>query len=361
MALWPLAFSGTMAVPTAFSLVDWHAHEMIFGYAGAVVAGFLFTAIPNWTGRLPVAGAPLAALASLWMAGRAAVFASAYIGRVPAGIIDAGFLAIFAAMIAREVIAGRNGRNAKVVALVVLLALINIAFHIEDARAGLAEYSTRAAIAAIVGLVLLIGGRVTPSFTNNWLARAGVAERPAPFGPADTTVLVLSGATLALWTLAPHHPAMGALALAAGAANLWRLSRWRGLQARRDALVFVLHAGYLFAALGFLAAGATAFWPTRIPYATGVHVWAVGAVGTMTLAIMTRATLGHTGRALVASKGTILAYACMAVAALARFAMALLPDFFWALFGLAAGVWILGFVVFLVIYAPILTGRGGKA
>ena len=117
MALWPFAFTGAVAIPTAFSAVDWHAHKMIFGYVGAVVAGFLLTAIPNWTGRLPVAGVPLAALAALWAAGRIAVFASALIGRTSAAAIDASFLIVFAALVAREVAAGQNWRNLKVAGL----------------------------------------------------------------------------------------------------------------------------------------------------------------------------------------------------------------------------------------------------
>lgn len=140
---------------------------MIFGYGGAVVAGFLLTAIPNWTGRLPVAGLPLAALAGLWAAGRIAAFASATIGRTAAAAVDVEFLALFAALAAREVIAGRNWRNLKVVALVMALALAEVVFHVEDAREGFADVSIRAALGLLVMLILLVGGRVTPSFTGN--------------------------------------------------------------------------------------------------------------------------------------------------------------------------------------------------
>jgi hypothetical protein len=190
LALWLLAFRGAIEVPTAFSTVDWHAHEMIFGYVGAVMAGFLLTAIPNWTGRLPVSGARLARLVTVWAAGRVAVYISVEIGRIAAGAIDAAFLFVFAATVAAEVISGRNARNAKIVALVAALAIVNIAFHVEDARTGLAEYSTRAALGLIVMVILLIGGRVTPSW-------------PAPFGRADGIVLVGSGLALTVWTVAP--------------------------------------------------------------------------------------------------------------------------------------------------------------
>ncbi|HSV01368.1 MAG TPA: NnrS family protein [Roseiarcus sp.] len=361
MGVWPPFFEGRIEVPTAFSPVDWHAHEMIFGYVGAVIAGFLLTATPNWTGRLPVVGLPLMGLAALWAAGRIAVFLSAEIGRVPAALIDAAFLAVFACLIGREVMNGRDRRNLKVVGLVLALALDNVAFHIEDARFGLAEFSTRAALGLIVMLILLIGGRVAPSFTNNWLARMKLAERPAPFSKADAAILALSAAALALWIAAPEGVATGALALLAGAANLWRLSRWQGIAARRDALVFVLHAGFFFAAAGFLVAGAGALWPSRIPYAAGVHVWAIGAIGVMTLAMMTRATLGHSGRPLVASGATQAAYLCVVVALVARLAMAVAPQFASPMMDLAAGAWMLAFALFLFIYGPILMHRRGPA
>ena len=360
IALWPLAFSGMISVPTAFWLIDWHAHEMIFGYTEAVIAGFLFTAIPNWTGRLPVSGTPLAALAALWIAGRTAIFFSAAIGRLAAAVIDVSFLLVFAAMIAREVIAGKNGRNAKVVWLVALLAGLNVAFHVEDARTGFADYSARGSLAVIVMLILLVGGRVTPSFTNNWLAKTGAKERPAPFGKPDLAALAVSAVALASWAATPHLAATGVVTLAAGAANLWRLSRWRGAAARHDPLVLVLHIGYLFATLGFFVACAHALLPETIPHAAAVHVWAVGAIGMMTLAVMSRATLGHTGRELKASKGTVFAYACVASAAVGRFAMALLPDHFWGLFAITAGCWILAFAAFVAIYVPMLAGRAGK-
>jgi uncharacterized protein involved in response to NO len=173
--------------------------------------------------------------------------------------------------------------------------------------------------------------------------------------------MALSGLSLALWVAAPENVLTGALALAAGAANLWRLSRWRGLFARSDPLVLVLHAGFFFAAAGFLAVGAHALWPSQAPYAAGVHVWAVGAIGVMTLAMMTRATLGHSGRALVASKGTQFAYLCVVVALVARVAMAFLPDLALPLMHVAAAAWLLAFAAFLFVYGPMLVRRGGPA
>ncbi|MGO9743882.1 MAG: NnrS family protein [Roseiarcus sp.] len=357
MSLWPAAYSGALAIPTAFSAVDWHAHEFLFGYGGAVVAGFLLTAIPNWTGRLPVAGAALAGLAGLWLAGRLAVFFSLALGRVGAGAIDVAFFAALVLITAREVIAGKNLRNLRVVALVGAFGLADVAFHLEAAARGAADYSARAALATLVLLILLIGGRVTPSFTANGLARTGVQARPAPFDRYDGASLGVSLAALAAWVAAPEIKLAGALLVIAGAANFGRLSRWQGFAARRDVLLIVLHAGFFLASLGFFAAAGAALAPAWIPYAVGVHVWAIGAIGVMTLAMMTRATLGHSGRPLVAPRGAKLAYLGILAALAARLAMAFLPADALPLMYAAAAAWIAAFVAFLWSFAPLLVRK----
>ena len=361
LALWPALFLGQIEIPTTFSAVDWHVHEMIFGYGSAVVAGFLLTAIPNWTGRLPVTGMPLCLLTSLWAAGRIAVFASAVIGWVPAAIVDVGFLLAFAVVAGREVIAGRNWRNAKTVGIVIMLATANAAFHLEAAMGGGAVTATRAGLAIIVFLILLIGGRVVPSFTHNWLAKRGVSARPVPFGRPDVVVMALSGLALSLWVIAPDQGWTGAGLLVAGATNLWRLYRWRGWSTYSDRLVLVLHVGFLFAALGFLFAGGHAVQPDLVPSAAGVHVWAVGAIGTMTLAMMTRATLGHAGHELAAANATQFIYGAVIAATAIRVTMAFLPAYTVMFMYAAASIWIAAFAVFLIAYGPLLARSVGKA
>ena len=357
VGLWPFVYSGRLELASAFTPIDWHAHEMIFGYVAAVAAGFLMTAVPNWTGRLPVAGWRLAGLAALWLAGRIAMLDSAHLGRILAAAIDCSFLVVFAGLVAREVVAGRNWRNAKVVALVAALAFANLAFHIEDAASGLAVYSQRGALALVVMLILLVGGRVTPSFTNNWLARAGSPKRPAPFGRLDVGVMALSALALAVWTWNPYGPAVGGLALAAGVGNFIRLSRWAGLAARRDALILVLHAGFGLAAFGFVVAGTAALLPDVVPYDAAVHVFAIGAAGLMTLAMMTRATLGHSGQPLAATTVTKAAYALVLAALLLRVCLSFSPRLQTPLLYAAACAWILAFACFLWGYAPLLTGK----
>jgi uncharacterized protein involved in response to NO len=361
MAIWPSFFMGEIGMPTAFSPVDWHVHEMIFGYGEAVVAGFLLTAIPNWTGRLPVAGLPLMLLCALWALGRVSVFTSAKLGAVPAAGLDALFLIAFAAVAGREVIAARNVRNLKVVALVLVLALANIAFHAESMLAGTAFYASRAGLAVLVLLILVIGGRVVPSFTHNWLVKRGATALPIPFAKADAVVMVLSALVLGLWVGLPDDARVGGCLLAAGAANLWRLSRWRGWATRPEPLVLVLHIGFLFASLGFIFAAIHALAPEHISRAAGIHVWAVGAVGTMTLAMMTRATLGHSGQKLAASKPTQAVYLAVVVAALARLAMECLPALALPLMIVAALAWVTAFGGFLLFYSGLLTRPAGRA
>lgn len=349
---WLPMFYGELSVATAFSPRDWHVHELLFGYVPAVVAGFLLTAIPNWTGRLPLQGLPLAGLVLIWLAGRYAVTLSANIGWLGAALVDCAFLVLMAAAVAREIIAGKNWRNLKIVALLSLLAAGNLGFHLEAHFEGLALYSTRLGIAAVLVLIMVIGGRIIPSFTRNWLMRREPGRLPAPFGGFDVICLVLSGASLALWVVAPEGPPAGAALSAAAALNLVRLGRWAGDRTFSDRLVLVLHLGYAFVPLGFLLGALSAFG-IAAPSA-GVHAWTAGAIGIMTLAVMSRASLGHAGRALVASPALQAVYAAALTAALARICAVLHPEWGEGLLYLAAFAWTAAFLGFASLYAPIL-------
>lgn len=358
IAVWPATFLGEVIIPTAFSAVAWHAHEMLFGYGAAVIGGFLLTAIPNWTGRLPVAGNALGSLVLLWFAGRAAVLVSARIGWVTAAVIDVAFLVVFALVVAREIVAGKNWRNLKVVAVIGLLALANLGFHLEAHVTGFANHAGRAALALIVFLILLFGGRVVPSFTGNWLARRGEAKRSAPFDTWDACALALCALALLAWIAFPDSGLTGVALLSAGLATLARLTRWRGWRAVSDPLVLVLHAAFLLVALGFLAAGASALAPHQVPSAVGLHIWAIGGIGGMTLAMMTRATLGHSGQTLSATRGTVAIYLLVRAALVARIAMACFPVWTAPLMLAAAAFWCVAFAGFVIIYGPMLARRG---
>jgi len=352
--LWLCAFQGEIELPTAFAPRDWHVHEMLFGFVAAIIGGFLLTAVPNWTGRLPLQGTPLAVLVSSWLAGRIAVFMSASIGWALACVIDAAFLALLAAAAAREIIAGRKWNNLPVVAIVSLFGAANIAFHLEAHFNGLADYSTRFAIALVIMLVSLIGGRIVPSFTRNWLARQGQGRLPARLDRFDMAAIGVCAAALVVWVVVPQSPAAGILLLAAAAAQAARLARWAGERTWREPLVLVLHVGYAFVPVGALILGLSTLGVAGLPQSGALHAWTTGAIGVMTLAVMTRATLGHTGRDLRATLPTLLIYGAVLVAAATRIAAPLVPSLYPELLILAAVGWIVAFGTFVLVYGPML-------
>lgn len=352
VAAWLPIFNGELALSTAFGPIDWHVHEMLYGFLPAVVTGFLLTAIPNWTGRLPIQGAPLLLLVLLWLAGRLAVTFSAAIGWLPATIVDVSFLVLVVAAAAREIVAGQNWRNLRVLAMVTLLLAGNITFHLEAHVNGSADYAARIGIAAIVLLIAVIGGRIVPSFTRNWLVRENPGRLPAPFGKFDGVVILLSAATLALWIMQPTGQVTGIVLLAAGILHLVRLARWAGDRTWRDRLVLILHIGYIFVPVGFLLSGASALGLVMAD--AGTHAWMVGAAGVMTLAVMTRASLGHTGQALRASAMTQACYAAIIVAALARIFASLQPAWQDTSLHVAALAWVVAYFGFAVAYGPLL-------
>lgn len=350
--VWLPYVSGVIEVPTAFAPVDWHVHEMLFGYQAAAIGGFLLTAIPNWTGRLPVLGTPLLVLVLVWLCGRVAVSVSAWIGWELAMAVDALFLLLLAGAAIREIVAGRNWRNAKVVAILGLLCATNVAFHAEAHLSGEAVYARRLAIATILMLVALIGGRVIPSFTNNWLAQRG-GRLPVPFGAYDKIVLVVTGLALMLWVVHPDSRASGLALAGCAVLHLVRLARWAGERTWRNPLLVILHVAYLFVPLGFALSAAASFG--QVPAGAGLHAWTAGAFGTLTLAVMSRASLGHTGRPLIAGPVTQACYLLVVGGSLARIASAfgagppLLLD-------VAGLCWSFGFIGFAIAYWGVFTG-----
>lgn len=352
--LWLPAYFGEITIPTAFAPRDWHIHEMLFGFVPAIVTGFLLTAIPNWTGRLPLQGTSLLVLALAWIAGRLACAFSGWIGWQMAAIIDLAFLLLVALAATREVVAGKNWRNLRVVVIVALLIAGNLVFHLEAHANGVAEVGTRIGIAAAVLLVALIGGRIIPSFTRNWLARENPGRLPASFGRYDALSLAATAIAMASWIARPAGlPTAGLLALAA-VLDAVRLARWAGERTLRDRLVLVLHVAFGFLPVGLLLLACAA--AGQIPVSAGIHALSIGCIGLMTVAVMSRASLGHTGRALVASRAVQAVYALIAVAALARIAAALRPDASIALLHVAALLWAAGFIGFALAYWKIFTG-----
>src|ERR1700675_3001262 len=226
--VWLPVFYGEITLTSAFAPRDWHVHEMLYGYLPAVITGFLFTAIPHWTGRLPIRGAPLLALVLVWTAGRLSVTFSAETGWLVAMLIDASFLSLGAAAAAREILAGRNWRNLNVVILVLLLLAGNVAFHLEAHFHGAAEAGIRIGIAVVVLLISLIGGRIIPSFTRNWLDRENPGRLPVPFGRFDVIVVAISALALLSWVVDANSRLAGVMLALTGSLHLVRLARWAG-------------------------------------------------------------------------------------------------------------------------------------
>lgn len=351
---WLPMFYGELELSTAFSPRDWHIHEMLYGYLPAVITGFLLTAVPNWTGRMPLQGRPLLVLVLVWAAGRAAVTLSAWIGWEAAAIIDNAFLLLVGGAMAREILKGQNWRNLKVLIALGVLIAGNIIFHIEAHRLGAADYGTRLGIGATILLIMLIGGRIVPSFTRNWLARKNPGRLPVSFGPFEIVAMAGAGVALLAWIAAPEWPVTGAALIVAGLFQAGRLACWAGERTWRDRLVLILHIAYAFVPLGFVLTGLASLG--LLPAAAGIHAWTGGAMGVMTLAVMSRASLGHTGRPLIATTITQVLYLLLVVGALARVCAAIHPAWSDALLHLAGMAWAGAFIGFALAYWNVFTG-----
>lgn len=354
VALWLPMLAGSLTLPTAFNAFEWHVHELLYGYLPAVVAGFLLTAVPNWTGRLPILGTPLLLLFLLWIAGRIAVATSAVTGFWFAGAVDLAFLVSLIAVIAREIIAGRNFRNLRVLVLVGVLLVGNAVFQVEAALGSGSGFGKRIGIAAAVLLISLVGGRIIPSFTRNWLAKRSPGRLPVPFQRFDALCVIAAAAALLGWILVPAAIPTAILLLIAGVLHTIRLARWAGERTMSERLVLVLHVGYAFVPLGFFLVALSIVAPGVVSASGALHGWTVGAIGLMTLAVMTRASLGHAGRELTATWPIMALYASALTAAAARivaaFDIARMP-----MLHVSAAAWVIAFGGFALVYWPMLT------
>lgn len=355
MALWVGALAAGWEIGGSYGAPWWHAHEMLFGYSSAALAGFLLTAVPNWTGRLPVSGKPLVVLFAVWCAGRLVLLAPGMLGLLPSIVIDAAFLPLLLAICAREIVAGRKWKDLKILAGLLALALANIAFHLLIAWGDDTGLANRLAVGALVMLISIMGGRVVPSFTRNWLVKRHATDLPIPYNRFDTVVLLTGLAALLLWVSAPNTAGTALACLVAGTLHMVRLWRWRGWQSWDEKLVLVLHLGYAFVPLGFLAiAAAQLGWAEPI---AALHVFTVGAIGVMTLAIMSRATRGHTGLPLAASRLTTLSYLALLAATLLRPLSSIWPNLATGLLSATGLCWIAAFALYVAEYGPVLVQK----
>lgn len=318
MALWLAVLAGA---PVRFALdpLAWHVHALLFGFAPGVVAGFLLTAAAAWTGRRPLTGPALLAMFVLWSVGRAISLVPG-LGPTWLALVDGAFLVALGAWVTHAVVAARNWRNLGVAALVWSLLAADLVFLLGASLGVDRSSAARAGIAVLVALVLVIGGRVVPAFTRNWLASRGPGRMPAPAGGVDRLAAGAAALALPAWVVAPQSAPSAALALAAAVIHGLRLARWAGERTVANPLVLVLHVAYGLAVVGFLLVAVPVIAPGALGVTGAAHGWTVGAIGTMTLAMMTRASLGHTGRALAAGAATRLVYLAILVAVSARLA-----------------------------------------
>ena len=349
---WILILAGESDVAFHYAPRDWHVHEMVFGFLPAVITGFLLTAIPNWTERPPVRGTPLMLLFTLWLAGRLAIAIPWITPLVPA-IVDGAFLVVVAGIVWREIAAGEAWDRVPMGGLISLYAAANILFHVLFLSGAATDLPERMALAFVMVLLALIGGRITPSFTHDFLADQGMTEQPAPFSRIDGVSIVLVGVASFAWMVQPQAMATGWMLVAAGFANLVRVLRWYGWLTWREPLVLILHVGYGWLVMSLLILGG-AILGLGMPTEDAVHTLTTGAVGVMTLAVMTRASLGHTGRPKHAGIMTVLIYIMVNLGAILRLLGPTTEFSKTPMLGLAAVCWSGAYILFAGVYGPML-------
>ena len=352
MILWISSLAGFAAVAEDYGPAHWHAHEMLFGYSSAVLAGFLLTAVPNWTGRLPVSGWPLFWLFGLWVTGRLIFLVPGFVGIAAMAAVDSLFLPVLLLICVREVIAGRKWKDLKVIAGLLAVTTGNILFHVQVLQGFHPSLAIKLAVSAYVLLVTIIGGRIIPSFTRNWINKTGRTDFPAPYSTFDSVAILTGVAALAAWVIVGEGIAVAFVTGAAFLLHSARLARWRGWTTLQEHLVTVLHVAYLFVPLGFLGIALSAM--ELLSPMAALHVLTVGTVASMMLAVMTRATRGHTGRVLTASRTTSIIYGAIVLAAVVRPLADILPDHARVLYMMSGAAWLSAFGLFLIEYGPML-------
>ena len=357
IAVWLAMFLGYLRLPTRFDPLAWHIHEMLFGFVMAAVAGFLLTAIPNWTGRLPVRGRPLALLAGLWLLGRGACLISADLPAWLAVAADLSFPVVLLAVAAREIIVGRNWRNLPMTVPLAVFIVADLLMHLESLDIPVPSgLGWRLGLAAPILLISVIGGRIIPNFTRNWLLKRHSARLPAAQGAIDSAAVVLLGAGLFFWAALPEFPVAGVILVIAAIINAWRLARWAGGATGAEPLLLILHVGYGWVVIGTALLGLSIL-DAGVPMASAIHALTAGAIGTMILAVMPRVTLGHTGRELTANRVTVAIFVLINAAGITRVFASWQPDEMIILLALSAGCWIAAFGLFELVYGPMLLTR----
>ena len=358
MVVWLAAFLHPSIWPAhAMPSMYWHAHEMLFGFATAAIAGFLLTAVPGWTGRKSYSGAPLISLIIVWLAGRIAMAPLGLMPPIAAGAIDLAFFPALILVLAPPLVSTRKFRNLPFVGILAILFLANLCFHLgADGVLNAGEQiGLGIAIDVVMILIVIIGGRIIPAFTKSGLARHGISVQLRGDRWIEIFSIVSVIAVLLADLAMPLSAVNGAVALVAALAQTIRLAQWQGHRAARDPLIWVLHLGYAWLIVGLLLKG---IWLiTAAPFAEKwIHSLTVGAFTTMILAVMSRASLGQSGRALIASRPIAICFGLVTISAAIRvFAHVILPDSYNEIVTVSGLLWIATFAIFLWVFTPILT------
>jgi len=367
MIVWELylavhALGGLVELPAAAPPHLWHAHEMIFGYGAAALGGFFLTAVPNWTGAKAAPHVFIATVAGLWLAGRLAIWNS---GQLPPGLVavaDLSFIPVLAAKVLTQLIRRPKPQQLIFLVMLTLFWTANLMVHLEWLGwTGDTLWSgLRAGLMTLCAMIMVLGGRVTPGFTKNAMVRAG-REHDLPRNPMPLAALAIAAALTQPvgYLIGAPGTILGPLALVAGMAGLLRVALWRGLWTRNQPILWTLHLSYAVNAAGFVALGLAELG--RGSEVAALHLLGIGGVGGMTLSVMSRAVLGHTGRALVAPGPVALAYALVPLAALIRFVGSEVPALYTPAVLVAGALWLIAFALFTVALWPVFWGpRQGR-
>lgn len=349
MAIWLLRLWGLLPGDTYLGGTAWHAHEMLFGYVGAVIAGFLLTAARNWTGIATPTGGRLGVLVLIWLAGRIGPMLP--LPPASIAILDLAFFPALALALIPSLWQGKNKINRVFLVILVAMTLANGLVHLQalGLSADSASRGSRLMLDLTLTVLLIVAGRIMPFFTQSALQGSKPINRPWVEGATFATVITLT--LVDLLTPAPSFAVIPLLALAALQAI--RLAGWYDGRAWRNPMLAVLYAGYLWMIAGLILDGLSVIG--LLPHFPALHALTTGAIGVFTLGMVTRVTLGHTGRNMQASNATLVAFLVINIAALTRVVPALLwPNQYPLWLALSGGLWILAYGIFLWVYGPML-------
>lgn len=347
-ALWLVVYAGLGNIRSPYSPALWHAHEFLFGYGGAVIAGFLLAALPSLTGRAPISAQTLQNLFILWLAGRIAMTLTGGLAPAASAFVDSLFLLALFIVVTKEIFMTRNWRSLLLCGTVGMLAIANGVFHLQPVLDSVPPgIGLRLGVATFVSLIVVVAGILVPNLTNQWFTKTGAPVRSRPFSLFDLAIIVLTVTAVVSWTIWPESRTTALLLANAAIGNGLRLVRWNGYNAKTEPFVWTLHIGYAWLSLGLLFLGLSILH-ADIPYDAGLQALTAGAIGTMTISVMINLLLNHGGRPLQADGAIFCMYALLIFAVTARVAAVFPIAHQSALVYLAGLQWCAAFCIFCI-------------